>query len=891
MPSIFDRFRTLGTRWCWALLVLLACVVPCHSALASTPDGVRFTPSPAWVDPFPPDDLTPPKAVGGLSYLLVDDQVSLRGDQPADYRRVVYDIVDRSGLEDGGRLSIGFQPEFHTVEIHALTVQRGDLVEDRREQARIEILRTEDRLADGILDGWRNAEVLIPDIELGDRVELAYSVIGDNPTFAGRYHARFEATYSQALGARRLRVLEGRDAVVSGVDGPVDFAVDESRDAGGRVLTFLATDLPGIVGEDSTPEWFDGYGQIEIATTETWTDVAEWSSGLFARSPSAQAALREKAADLALAGKAPEDAFLAALEYVQSDIRYVSLSIGESSHVPASPELTLQRRYGDCKDKSSLLVGLLAEVGIEAQPVLVDTERGPRLPEGLAGTGSFDHAIVRVRIDGEWVYADPTRWTEHGPLAGREPIRYAWGLPVAAGVDGLEAIPVPPIADDEFLVDVEQRMEIVDVDGEEQVGIEVTTTYARGEADAVRARFSADGSDTIQRDHLDYMRGMYRDIEVDREPAIDDDRVRNRVLVTEHYRMPTLGAEDEESDASSVDLILFQIEGWVPGEDSPARDWPLALDGPESSRHRIVFTHPLGWDIEPEHEVVENQWFRFERTVELVEDELVLTGTWQRLADHVPAESYADIRDDLETVRGLIGYGVVFGGPTAARTMSVQDLPWLLLALVLLAVALGLAWHTRQTNVPAGMLFAPRTTVATRIESAAVAPAIALLLAVGAVTALMTIVPNHLAGNAIDWRLAGKETAQNLPYQALFVALLWLGLRILGTRTTVRRLFIASAWGAIPMLLFMPLAFLAAAGASAAIAEPALQLDGPFWIIGLTSATGIVLFLLGLVWTIASTFIGSAAAAGTSVWRIIAVNAAVIALVIGIVFLVVAPSR
>jgi hypothetical protein len=826
-----------------------------------------------------------------LSYLLVDDQVSLRGDQPADYRRLVYDIVDRSGLEEGGRLSIGFQPEFHTVEIHALTVHRDGRADDRRGQARIEILRTEDRLEDGILDGWRNAEVLIPDVKLGDRIELAYSVTGDNPVFAGRYHTRFAATYSQALGARRVRVLEGRDRVASTVDGPVDFEVDESRDAGGRVLSFIATDVPEIIGEDATPGWFDGYGEIAIATTADWSDVAAWSTGLFARSPSAQAALRETAAALDLAGKPREDAFMAALAYVQSEIRYVSLSIGESSHAPASPELTLQRGYGDCKDKSSLLVGLLAAAGIDAQPVLVDTEQGPRLPQSLAGTGAFDHAIVRARLDGEWIYADPTRWTEYGPLAAREPIRFAWGLPVAEGVAALESIPVPIRDDGQFEVDVDQRMEIVDADGEEQIGIEVTTTYALGEADAVRAKFSADGAESVGRGYLDYMRGMYRDLIAERKPTLDDDRALNLVRVGEHYRTPMVVSDDEQDSSRTIDLMLFQIDDWLPAEDAPSRDWPLALGGPESGRHRIEFRHSEGWSIEPEREVVENRWFRFERTVELVDDRLVLTGIWRRHADHIPPESYAEVRDDLQQVRNLMGYGLVFGGPSAARTMSTQDLPWLLVAVVLLVVALALAWQTRHRNVPAGMLFEPRATVATRIASAGLAPAIGLLLVVGVVTAAITVVPDFIAGNPIDWPLAGKETGQSLLHQAFIIALVWIGLRAFGARPSYRHLFITGAWGSIPLLLFLPLAFVAAAGASAAMAEPALTLDGPVWIIGLTAATGLLLLIFGMGWTIVSTFIGYAAAAQTTVWRVIAVHLGIIVIGIALAWLAVSATR
>ena len=43
------------------------------------------------------------------------------------------------------------------------------------------------------------------------------------------------------------------------------------------------------------------------------------------------------------------------------------------------PEKVLARRYGDCKDKSLLLVTFLRSMGIEANPALTHTEMGPAM--------------------------------------------------------------------------------------------------------------------------------------------------------------------------------------------------------------------------------------------------------------------------------------------------------------------------------------------------------------------------------------------------------------------------------------------------------------------------------------------------------------------------------
>jgi len=63
----------------------------------------------------------------------------------------------------------------------------------------------------------------------------------------------------------------------------------------------------------------------------------------------------------------------------------------------------VQRRYGDCKDKTYLLVSLLRAVGIEADPMLVSLTT-PKTPARLLPTpDAFDHVVAQARINGRTV--------------------------------------------------------------------------------------------------------------------------------------------------------------------------------------------------------------------------------------------------------------------------------------------------------------------------------------------------------------------------------------------------------------------------------------------------------------------------------------------------------
>ena len=57
----------------------------------------------------------------------------------------------------------------------------------------------------------------------------------------------------------------------------------------------------------------------------------------------------------------------AALRLVQDQVRYVFVGLDGGNYTPASVADTWQRRYGDCKAKTVMLMALLREMGISAE--------------------------------------------------------------------------------------------------------------------------------------------------------------------------------------------------------------------------------------------------------------------------------------------------------------------------------------------------------------------------------------------------------------------------------------------------------------------------------------------------------------------------------------------
>lgn len=84
--------------------------------------------------------------------------------------------------------------------------------------------------------------------------------------------------------------------------------------------------------------------------------------------------------------------------YVSRQIRYVAIEIGIGGYQPHLPADVYKNKYGDCKDKATLLISMLGKIGLRAYPALVgtrgDVEADPKVPT----LATFDHMIVAFPV-------------------------------------------------------------------------------------------------------------------------------------------------------------------------------------------------------------------------------------------------------------------------------------------------------------------------------------------------------------------------------------------------------------------------------------------------------------------------------------------------------------
>src|SRR5262249_8947057 len=79
-----------------------------------------------------------------------------------------------------------------------------------------------------------------------------------------------------------------------------------------------------------------------------------------------------------------------------TNTRYVALEFGIHGYKPYRVDRVLARRFGDCKDKASLIVAMLKVAGVDARLVLLRMRTLGGLTPEPASLAAFNHAIAYV---------------------------------------------------------------------------------------------------------------------------------------------------------------------------------------------------------------------------------------------------------------------------------------------------------------------------------------------------------------------------------------------------------------------------------------------------------------------------------------------------------------
>lgn len=405
-----------------------------------------------------------------------DVQVHLSDSGQAQYFGFRTKILQSGGLRIGN-ISIAWNPTAGSPMVHGIKVFRDGQVTDVLEAASFEILRREEQLEAAQLDGVLTAVLRVPDLRVGDELEVDFTTFANDPTLAGNEAGLLMLGPSPLPGRYHLRLgwEQGQKPKLRMTGDLAKFAVVSETAVDARL-----DNPPTVSPPKDAPVRYRWQRTLEFTDFAAWSDVSAHFAPLYrsAATLADDSVLKREAERIATAHADPLARASAALKLVQQDVRYIYVGLNGGNLTPATADETWQRRYGDCKGKTTLLLALLAELGVDAEPVLVNSigiDDG--LDQRLPVPQYFDHVLVRARIDGTTYWLDGTLPSVAAP-SPRPVLPVRWVLPLPLGGSDLQKLDWQPATtpDEINLMEVDARA------GFDEPARKVATSIVRGVA-------------------------------------------------------------------------------------------------------------------------------------------------------------------------------------------------------------------------------------------------------------------------------------------------------------------------------------------------------------------------------------------------------------------------
>ncbi|HEX6766631.1 MAG TPA: DUF3857 domain-containing protein, partial [Polyangiaceae bacterium] len=358
----------------------------------------------------------------------------------SQYRQVVFQPLTDAAAANARQYGFSYEADQQVVQLRGAKVYRGN---GRIDEA---VEWGEGPVDDPSIAMYTSARafyVQFPRLEAGDVVELRYRI--DDVTPRNEFNDYFgDIAYLQGQdeAANVEYVLITPKSRTLYFDYNVPGLEQKTTEVGNqRIHRFFAKSIAGLDPEPAMPPGAEVLGFVHASTYRSWEDLGRWYWGLVKDQFDLDDETRQLAHKIAKDKKTDIDKVKAVYDWVTRNTRYVALEFGIYGYKPRRCVQTVTRGWGDCKDKATVLVTLLNELGIHTTFVVVRTQMKGGLKTKIASFAPFDHAIAYVpSLD---LYLDGT--AEHTGIY--ETPRMDIGatvMHVERGKASIKTIPVPP---------------------------------------------------------------------------------------------------------------------------------------------------------------------------------------------------------------------------------------------------------------------------------------------------------------------------------------------------------------------------------------------------------------------------------------------------------------
>jgi hypothetical protein len=429
----------------------------------------------------------------------------------------------------------------------------------------------------------------------------------------------------------------------------------------GGTYIWELNDIPRIEDEDEMPQVRALEGQLIVTffsektkgrTYASWNDFGAWYSQLTAGMRDPSPALQQKVQELAPASLPLLERIRALARFVQRDVRYAAIEIGIGGYQPHPATQVFSNRYGDCKDKATLLSSMLAQIGVKSYYVPVHTDRGI-YTDKTPPTNGFNHVILAIQLP-EASDSDPMPAVYEHPRLGRLLIFDPTSTVVPLGQ-------IPYYEQDNYgLLVTDQAGELIHLPLSKPEANRINRTakltllpdgFVKGEVQEVRTgslaaesrltfahETNADRRKTLER-FLGRMVGSFQldGVEADNLDDIDKDLIIRYQFTAEHYA----------KNAGPLLLVRPRVLGEKLGslDISKPRHYPYDLGIPTLQTDTFEFNLPDGYKVDELPDAAQAAFTFGEYSSKIENDgaKLKYSREYKIKATSIPAERIGDL--------------------------------------------------------------------------------------------------------------------------------------------------------------------------------------------------------------------------------------------------------
>ncbi len=598
---------------------------------------VSVGPVPDWAQTFSLDLAFKSQGAEHVSDLLLSEQVHAELHQ--NHCHFAYRLETTQAVQKYSQRSIAFEPRTQKIVLHFVRLRRGDAEINQLDLATMRIIQREEGLERYNIHGRFTILLVLEDVRPGDVLEWSYTTENDPDFLRENCLNFFSLPASVSISRFHFSVRFAGSRALKWESSAEDLQPVEEADGELKVWKWERSAYQAAKAEPYTPSWHLAFPWIHVSDCADWKSVAAAFAADYLEDNSAL--LDELVGEIRSASDDPLQQVSRAIDFVQTDCRYLGTDLGKSGYVPARPGVVARRRYGDCKDLSLLLVCLLKSLNVPAVPMLVHAWSRKAVADMLPDPALFNHVVVEFTLQGQKYWVDPTIGTQGGGALNRYIPDFGVGLPVAAGTSGLADQPRP-------------RPELSRHDLRESILLDTTGQFsyfgvnvkASGEAaDSLRNQLATMGEEAFAKERLKICANRFGQATRVGTVQCRDDRETNEFLLAEVFEINGFLQRAQSGFCAFRNIAAGFSGNYLPVPGPEPRKTPFALAFPFNFSYLIEVESPRlpMLKITP-RERIQSPHFSFIRVSRSSQGYWKTNFELTTLADSVPADQVAEHR-------------------------------------------------------------------------------------------------------------------------------------------------------------------------------------------------------------------------------------------------------